>query len=232
MRSGLVSAAIVAAVFSASGSAWADSVTGGSTVPDKPEDPTMRAVEHERRAGLVVALSPGVAFAGSSGYPNDAKLIGNPAFYSESPLLVGTTGTITIMGALTDYLSFGFIINSARFETEKWKSTGTAFGFRAEVFPLVKLFPTLADTAIYGQAGIGGTELQAKGPYPSADGTSSFLGLGLLHEFRFTTLLGGHLSGGPYLEYNAIFAESAERHWLASGFRLAFYGGTVTADKR
>jgi len=232
MRSGFLSAACVSVVLAASGSASADSVTGSSMTPEKADDPAMRAVEHERRAGLVVTLSPGVAFAGASGYPNDAKLIGNPAYYSESPLLVGTSGTITIMGALTDYLSFGFMMNSARFETEKWKSTGVAFGFRAEVFPLVKLFPTLADTGIYGQAGIGGTELQAKGPYPSADGTSSFLGLGLLHEFRFTTLLGGHLSGGPYLEYNAIFAESAERHWLASGFRLAFYGGTVTADKR
>lgn len=232
MRLGLVLAAIATAVLAAP-LARADSVTGASpSSPDRADDPTMRPIEHDRRAGLVLAITPGVAFAGSSGYPNDAKLIGNPAYYSESPLLVGTTGSILVMGALTDYLSFGFVINSARMETERWKSTGFAFGFRAEVFPLVKAFPTLADTGIYGQAGIGGTELQAKGPYPSADGTQSFLGLGLLHEFRLTRLLGGHLSGGPYLEYNAIFAEAAERHWLASGFRLAFYGGTVTADKR
>ncbi|MBS2011925.1 MAG: hypothetical protein JST00_03470 [Deltaproteobacteria bacterium] len=232
MRFGLVPAAIMTALLAFSGAASADSATGPTPGVDKPEDPAMRPIEHERRAGLVIAFTPGIAFAGSSGYPNDAKLIGNPAYYSESPMLVGATGSLLIMGALTDYLSFGFVINTARFETEKWKSTGTAFGFRAEVYPLLKLVPTFADTAIYGQAGIGGTELQAKGPYPSADGMQSFLGLGVHHEFRFTRLLGGHLSGGPFIEYDAIFAQSAERHWLASGFRLAFYGGTVTADQR
>lgn len=196
------------------------------------DDPTLRPVVAERRSGLVIGLSPGIAFAGSSGYPNDLKLINDPAYYSQSPLLVGTSTSIFVMGALTDYLTFGFVVTNARFESPKWKSTGTGFGFRAEVFPLVRLLPTLADTAIYGQGGIGATSLQAKGPYPSADGTQSFLGLGVHHEFRFTRMLGGHLSGGPYVEYDAIFAESAERHWLSSGFRLAFYGGTVTADKR
>jgi hypothetical protein len=105
-------------------------------------------------------------------------------------------------------------------------------GFRAEVFPLVSLFPTLADTAIYGQAGVGATELQAKGNYPSADGTQSFAGIGIHHEFRLFRFLGGHLAGGPYAEYDAIFATSAERHWASVGFRLAWYGGTVAADHR
>jgi hypothetical protein len=200
--------------------------------PDVAEDPTLRKVVNERRAGVVIGVAPGVAFAGASGYPNNARLVGNPDFYSESPLLVGHSTTYFLMGALTDYVSFGPMVNIARFESDSWTSTGVGVGFRVEAFPLVRLFPALADSSIYGQAGIGSTELQRKGDYPSADGTQSFAGIGLHHEFRFFRMLGGHLSGGPYAEYDAIFSTSAERHWATVGFRLAWYGGSVPADKR
>jgi len=198
---------------------------------DEPA-PALRKVPAERRAGLVLGVAPGIAFAGASGYPNNTRLIGNPDFYSESPLLVGHSTSYFLMGAFTDYASFGPMVNIATFESEKWKSTGLAIGFRAEIFPLIKLAPTFADTSIYGQAGVGSTELRAKGPFPSADGTSSFAGLGLHHEFRLFRLLGGHFSGGPYVEYNAIFAPGAERHWAALGLRVAWYGGTVGLDSR
>ena len=197
---------------------------------DGREDPTLRKSVAERRAGLVIGVAPGIAFAGASGYPNNQVLVGNPAFYSESPLLVGSSTTYFLMGAFTDYFSFGPMVNIATFDTPKWKSTGLGIGFRAEVFPLIRLVPTLADTSIYGQAGVGSTELQAKGNFPSADGTQSFAGIGLHHEFRLFKLLGGHFAGGPYAEYDAIFAPSAERHWASVGFRVAWYGGKVTAD--
>jgi hypothetical protein len=200
--------------------------------PPAAEDPTLRKVPPERRAGVVIGISPGIAFAGASGYPNNERLVGNPDFYSESPLLVGTSTTYFLMGAFADYVNFGPMVNVAKFENDKWKSTGVGVGFRGEVFPLLRLFPRLADSSIYGQVGVGSTELQAKGNFPSADGTQSFVGIGLHHEFRFFRLAGGHVSGGPYVEYDAIFAHTAERHWASLGFRIAWYGGTVAADKR
>jgi hypothetical protein len=199
---------------------------------DVVEDPTLRKVPAERRGGLVLGVAPGVAFAGASGYPNNARLIGNPDYYSESPLLVGASTTYFLMGALTDYVSFGVMVNLASFESASWKSTGMGVGFRAEAFPPVRLFPRLADTSIYGMAGIGGTELQAKGNYPSADGTQSFAGVGVHHEFRVARFLGGHFAAGPFVEYDAIFSTSAERHWASVGLRVAWYGGTVAADQR
>ncbi|MBX3190043.1 MAG: hypothetical protein KF819_23660 [Labilithrix sp.] len=216
--------------------ALADSAVGDtgspSSVSPSPSEAAMQSVPAERRAGVVIGLAFGPAFAGASGYPNDSKLIGNPDYYSESPLLVGTSSSIFVMGALTDYLSFGPMVSSARMETEKWKSTGFGVGFRAEAFPFYRLVPRLADLAIYGMMGVGATELQAKGPYPGADGTQSFLGAGVHHEWRFFRMLGGHVSGGPYVEYDAIFSKPAERHWLSFGFRMAWYGGSVTADER
>ena len=200
--------------------------------PDEPVAPALRKVAAERRGGVVLGVAPGLAFAGASGYPNNTRLIGNPEFYSESPLLVGHSTTYFLMGAFTDYASFGPMVNIATFESEKWKSTGLGIGFRAEIFPLLRLVPRLADTSIYGQAGVGSTELQAKGAFPSADGTQSFAGLGLHHEFRLFKLLGGHFAGGPYVEYDAIFAPGAERHWASLGLRVAWYGGTVGLDSR
>lgn len=230
-----VALAVLAFSFSP-GTARADSVTSTESVAESRsgrEDPTMRKSVAERRAGLVIGVAPGVAFAGASGYPNNTRLTGNPDFYSESPLLVGHSTTYFLMGALTDYVSFGPMVNIAKFESTSWKSTGLGIGFRVEVFPLVHLFPMMADTALYGQAGVGSTELQAKGgAFPSADGTQSFAGLGVHHEFRLFRLLGGHFAGGPYFEYDAIFAPSAERHWASVGLRVAWYGGTVTADQR
>jgi hypothetical protein len=177
-----------------------------------------------------LGVAPGLAFGAGSGYPNNANLIGNPDFYSSSPLLVGRSTTIFVLGAFTDYVSFGPMVNIATFETPSWRSTGFGVGFRAEAFPLLRLVPSLADTSIYGQVGVGASELQAKGAYPSAEGVQSFAGIGLHHEFRLFRMLGGHLSGGPYVEYDATFAQSAERHWASLGLRVAWYGGTVTAD--
>ena len=100
---------------------------------DGREDPTLRKSVALRRAGVVIGVAPGVAFAGASGYPNNSRLIGSPDFYSESPLLVGHSTTYFLMGALTDYVSFGPMVNIAKFESEMWKSTGLGIGFRVEV---------------------------------------------------------------------------------------------------
>lgn len=195
------------------------------------EDPLFRAVQPERRNGLVFGVSGGVAAAGASGTPNSAALFNDPDYYSSSPLLVGWSSSYFLMGALNDYFSFGPMVSIAEFESKKWKSTGFGIGFRAEVFPLVKLVPSLADTAAYSQLGFGSTELRAKGPYPTADGSQSFLGVGIHHEWRLGRLLGGHAAAGPYVEYDAIYSPSAERHWATAGLRVVWYGGGVALDR-
>lgn len=199
-------------------------------------DPTLRSVPSERRDGVVLGATFGAGLAGATGYPNNAKLIDDPDYYSSSPLLVGWSTSYFLLGALTDYLSFGPMLNIAQFENDQWKSTGWGLGFRGEVFPLMGVakktgLDWLADTAAYAQLGFGTTELRAKGPYPTADGSQSFLGIGVHQEFRLFRMLGGHAALGPHVEYDAIRASSAERHWLAVGLRLAWYGGTVALDR-
>jgi hypothetical protein len=200
------------------------------TRPPSADDPVLRPVAPERRNGLTFGASGGVAFAGASGYPNSARFFGNPAYHSSSPLLVGWSSSYFVMAAFNDYVSFGPMFTIATFESDQWKSTGWGAGFRAEVFPLVKAMPLLADAAIYTQLGFGITELRAKGPYPTAEGSQSFLGIGIHHEWRLGRLLGGHASAGPYVEYDAIRSTSAERHWATTGLRIVWYGGGVKLD--
>lgn len=210
--------------------ARADSPT--SAAAPSADDPTLRPLVAQRRKGVVLGAAGGIAFAGASGYPNNEQQIDNPAFYSSSPLLVGYSMSYFLLGALTDYFSFGPALTIATFESSKWKSVGWGLGFRAEVFPLVKLVPALADTALYGSLGVGTTELRAKGPYPSAGGTQSMVGVGVHHEWRIGTFLGGHGAIGPQLEYDVISSRANERHWFWAGLRIVWYGGSVTLDKK
>lgn len=206
-------------------------LAAGAARADTAEDPTYRPVSHERRAGVVIGGGAGLGLGGASGYTNDVKYVGDPDHYSSTPLLAGVSHHYFLMGALTDYLNVGPLVSIATFDTPSWRSTGFGVGFRVEVFPLLVLAPELADSAVYGQAGIGSTRIAAKGPYPDADGTASFLGAGVHHELRLARLLGGHAAAGPFLEYDAIRAPSAERHWATVGLRLAWYGGAVNADR-
>jgi hypothetical protein len=214
-----------------SGRAASGQVSQGSpSSVDGGKDGANRPASHQRRNGAVLGAVGGLAFAGSSGYPNDVKLLDNPRFYSESPLLVGYSTSLFVLGALSDYVNFGPLFTTANFESAEWKSTGFGLGFRGELFPFVDLLPVLADTAVFAQIGFGKTELRAKGNYPTAEGAQSMLGLGVHHELRLGTLLGGHAAIGPELEWNLIDSQTASRQWLTAGLRVVWYGGKVGLD--
>lgn len=214
------------------GDAVAAAELDAAGAPPGADDPTLRDVKPERRDGVVLGVAGGAALAGASGYPNNARLLGNPDFHSSSPLLAGWSTSFFVMGAFNDYISFGPTFTLATFESDRWKSTGWGAGFRGELFPLVTLVPRLADAAIYAELGFGSTELRAKGAYPTADGAQSFLGIGIHHEWRLARLLGGHAAAGPFIEYDAIRSPSVERHWATAGLRVVWYGSSVKLDPR
>lgn len=199
-----------------------------SSTPSSWQQPKAPTAQH--RAGLVLGVAPGFGMGAASGYPNNVELIGNRAFFLESPILVGSSTNYFLMGALSDMFSFGPTVNVSTFESSSLVSRGLGIGFRAELFPLVPLSARWSDTAIYGHAGVGSNELRSKSTGASVDGVQSFLGVGLHHEFRLWRALGGHFAIGPYAEYNVIASSSADRQWGAAGVRLVWYGGTVERD--
>lgn len=200
------------------------------STPASADASIYRPVQPERRNGVVLGISGGGALGASSGYPSNPKYIDNPDFYASSPMLGGFSTSYFLMGALSDYFSFGPNVTIATLESAEWKSTGFGIGARGEFFPFVHAVPVLADLAAYAHLGIGSSELRPKGPYPSASGTQSFLGIGIHHEWRLTRLLGGHAALGPYIEYDTIRTPSYERHWASVGLRVVWYGGSVKLD--
>lgn len=180
----------------------------------------------ERRAGVVIGLFYGGGLASSAGYPNDENFIGNPDYYSASGLMAGSGGSVFVMGALADALSFGFWFGAGFSDNSTWHSRAEGGGLRLELFPLDWLGRGFRDLGVFTQVGIGGTELVYKPkPWVTSDGVASSLGAGVFYEIKLASALGGHFAIGPSLEYDAIVSEPIERHGALLGARLVWYGG-------
>jgi hypothetical protein len=193
--------------------------TGDAAPPPEVDKPA------ERRSGAVLGLSYGAGLGSSSGYPNDSSLIGDPSDYSASGLMAGSGGSGFVMGALSDYLNFGFWFGAATFANAHWHSTGQGGGFRLEIFPLFGLGRGFRDLAAFTQVGIGATKLEQKSTGATSTGVESFVSAGVFYDFWLCRGMGGHFGLGPSLEYDAIFSESMERHGALLGARFAWYGG-------
>ncbi len=193
---------------------------GGDVSPDDLVAP------HQLRSGLVVGLAFGGGVGRASGYPNDSTRIDDPKYYSASGWMLGTSEDVFVMGALTDYLSFGVWYCHAVFGNGNWRSNGDAAGLRIEIFPFVSLSPYLTGLGALAQFGLGSGNLSRKaGGLPLSEGTQSFGAGGAFYEWPFGRLLGGHFAAGPSLEYDAIWSQPFERHGLVATARLVFYGG-------
>jgi hypothetical protein len=181
---------------------------------------------HRYRGGVAVGVTLGAGLIGASGYPNNSNQIGDASYYSASGWMAGTAETLFVMGALTDYLSFGFWFAHSSASNGDWHSSGDGGGLRAEAFPLAVAIPRLQGWGIVTQFGLGSGSLTSKRPgLPEANGTQSFAGVGTFYEWSFGRFLGGHFGIGPNVEFDAIWSLPFERHGLTASARFVFYGG-------
>jgi hypothetical protein len=203
--------------------AAAAAVPTGESVTPVTELPS----SHLYRSGLVIGFSLGLGLSGASGYPNNASDIGNEADYSASGFMLGATESIFLMGALSDYVSFGFMFNHGRTKNGDFYSNTDGVGFRIEGYPLVSLGPRWQGLGAMAQLGFGTGDLVSKPPnLPEAEGTQSFGGAGIFYEWRVGVMRsGGHIGIGPSLEYDAVWSQPFEYHGLVASLRLAFYSG-------
>jgi hypothetical protein len=210
------------ALFAASSQVTAASLPLGESVTPVTSLPSA----HEFRSGLVVGLSLGAGFGGASGYPNNSSEIGNPADYSASGWMPGSSQTLFLMGALSDYLSFGFLFVRGRFKSDDFHSNTAGAGFRLEAFPLVGLVPRLQGLGLFAQFGLGtGTLVSTIPNLPAAQGTQSFGNAGVFYEWSLGAKGGAHVGLGPGLEYDAVWSKPFESHGLVGGLRVTFYSG-------
>lgn len=213
---------LVPLVFAAASQAAATAIPAVADVTPATELPAA----HRYRKGLAVGLELGAGIGSASGYPNNSQDIGNPAYYSAGGVMAAGYGQLFAMGALSDYLSFGFWYGHSALRNVDWTSSGDGGGFRLEVYPLVGWLPALQGLGILANLGIGSGKLTSRHPgLNEADGTQSFGGVGVFHEWGFGYTRAGHLAVGPALEFDAIWSQPFEQHGLVASARLAFYSG-------
>jgi hypothetical protein len=215
-RTAVSALAFFTALVSAPAAALADSPSESAT-PDKDVAP-------KYRDGFVPSVTFHSGVGHASGYPNDAREIGNPDFFSSSDLLFGTTISFHISYALTDYLNFGFLVNLDHYESAHWREHGDGFGMRIDAFPLVRWYPRLHDLGIFLETGIGTASLNPKvGNYPTSDGTQTYLATGLFYEITVAKWRSSHLALAPEAKYAHIDSTSLLTDSASLGLRLAFY---------
>jgi hypothetical protein len=193
--------------------------TGDATVV------TQLPASREYRNGLVVGLSAGLGLGGASGYPNNVQEIGNSADYSATGLMAGSYTQLYVLGAFSDYVSFGFWLGSGQLRDSEATARAFGIGFRLELFPLVGLVPKLHGLGVLANLGLGSGTIDWKNPnLPESSGTQSFGGIGIFHEWSFAHFLGGHFAVGPVLEFDAVWSQPFEQHGLVASARITFYG--------
>jgi hypothetical protein len=207
--------------------AAANAGAGAAAVPtgDTTTPINVLSAAHEHRSGIVMGFDYGLSLGSASGYPNNSLEIGDPAYYSATGLAAGTYFSLFIMGAFSDYVTAGFWFGHRSMGNADWRTSGDGGGLRIEGFPLVALVPRLQGLGVLAQLGIGSGRLDATKVPGESNGTQSFGGLGLFHEWSFGHVAGGHFAIGPSLEYDAIWSRPFEQHGLVATGRLVWYGG-------
>jgi hypothetical protein len=175
------------------------------------------------RNGIAFGLSLGAGLGGASGYPNDSQDIGDPQFYSAGRWMPGTSESVLAMGALADYLNFGFWFSTSNFRSGGRRASGVGVGVRVEAFPLLALYPRLDGLGFFAQFGVGTGKLTTPSG-PEAQGSQSIVGTGAFYEWALGHFLGGHIGIGPSLEYDAVWSLPFEEHGLVASARVVFYG--------
>jgi hypothetical protein len=201
----------------------AEAVSGGDVGGIAVASP--KGDEPKLRNGLVLGLTLGAGVGHGKGYPNNSQDIGDPNDLSSSAWIGGDSRTLVVMGALTDYLSFGFFLTSSSFRDSQHRMTGTGIGLRVDAFPLISLVPSLSGLGFFSQFGVGSGELENTSGAEAAKGTQSYIGVGVFHEWPFGHVLGGHFAAGPSVEYDAMWSRPFQETGLVAAARMVFYGG-------
>jgi hypothetical protein len=220
---------LILVLAAAGGMPTAVSVPPSESAPTASPAATVPASDQERRPrrrdGIAFGLALGGGIGTASGYPNNSQQIGDPAYHSSSPWLPGRSDTLLIMGALTDYLNFGFWLGGAVYSSASQTASDFGVGLRVETFPFLVALPSLERLAAFAQFGLGAGRLVTKNSTVlDAVGTQSFIGVGAFYEWSLAHILGGHLGIGPSLEYDAMWSQPLEEHGLVANARVVFYG--------
>lgn len=176
-----------------------------------------------RRCGFTVGLNLGVGIGSVSGFPNDAKLVGNDDFRT-TEFALGVIPEVYVGGALLDWFVMGASLGMGPVLGADHTGGFFNMGVHIDVFPAFALGDEFQDLGIMLNAGIGQVQV-AENSDPDFNVIDSslggHLGIGMFYEgIEFWKI-----SMGPYAAFDTVFSASAARPMAWVGWRTAFYGG-------
>jgi hypothetical protein len=176
-----------------------------------------------RRSGFTFGLAGGLLMGSSRGYPNRFDAIDHVDYYADVAG-VGSGGELWIGGALADYFVFGLGLDGGSWKNGSLQSTGGAFVFHLEAFPLFSLGGPWRDVGLFANFGTGSRQITyLNGENRAGGGGMSAAGIGVFWEtWRF---LGNHVTTGPFAAYTYMGNNTLSNDMFTLGFRSAFYGG-------
>ncbi|HEX4335058.1 MAG TPA: hypothetical protein VH062_04040 [Polyangiaceae bacterium] len=219
MRSSLpvcTAAAAAAAAAALLLAATTASAEGGDSGPDYDPGKALR------RSDFAAGISTGGAFGTAGGYPNDANKIGIGRYHADTGAAGGISNTFWVGAAMRDWLVLGVGLSGSTVAGSGTISTGGAFVFHVETFPLFYQGGVFHDLALVGDFGLGGRTINRASSEVASGGAMSFASLGFLWE---TFRAGKHFSSGPILQVTEQFSDTMNSTLVVAGFQLAYYGG-------
>ncbi len=157
-----------------------------------------------RRSNVVIGLRVAPTLGWARGYPNEASMIDDPQYLSNTHTGWGTDDAFWIGGALRDWFTFAIGAEEISFRRNSLTASGGAFTLRTEIYPAWSLGCAWRDLGVAMDFGLGGMKMTRNGA-PRADGGSVGLaGFEVFHE-----LLRRHgFAWGPALGYRQVFSQS------------------------
>jgi hypothetical protein len=175
-----------------------------------------------RRSDFAFGANFAGGFGIGSGYPNDVAKIGVDRYHASTGPGGGTTTTLWLGAALSDWLVFGLGFSGGTFAGAGTLSQGGAIVVHVEGFPLFYRGGAFHDLALVGDFGVGGRTIKHASVTTADGGAASFIAVGLLYE---PIRLGSPFNGGPILQVAQQFSDSIEATMVTLGFQVAYYAG-------
>ena len=184
------------------------------------------SVPHRLRSGVVVGFALAEGSAARRRLPQQLERHRQPRYHTASGWMPGLGGTVLVMGALADYINFGFWYAHAAFGDSGRRASQDGVGLRVEAFPFVAPLARMGGARRvlrvrlrHGQARYARSAAGAAAPSRSSAS-------GVLYEWSVAPLSSAATSAiGPSLEYDAVVHGPFEQHGLIANLRLVFYGG-------
>jgi hypothetical protein len=197
--------------------------TALAAAPEQAERPSWETAPATRRSGLTAGFLGGVAFGTVAGYPNDFSKIDVPGFRSATSG-VGSSGTLYVGGALTDWFTFGLGLSRSSYGSERLVTASTAYLFHLEAFPLFSRGGRARDIGLFADFGTGTATVRRRTDAAelSSSGSLSIGGVGVFWE---TWRLGDHVALGPLAAWHYERSLAMTRYFGEVGIRMSVYGG-------